>query len=77
MEKDKAENQFTGSNTDALISSETHEGKIRPTTAKKKPKKGGDETHSVSLESSIHGSLVFFFLDFGFVVFVGGGGGVG
>jgi hypothetical protein len=52
--------------------------------------KGGDETHGVSLGSSFHGSLllvlflrfwlVFFFLDFGFVVLVvvvGGGGGVG
>ena len=50
--------------------------------------KGGDETHGVSLGSSLHGSLplvlflrfwLFFFLDFGFVlvVVVGGGGGVG
>jgi hypothetical protein len=50
--------------------------------------KGGDETHGVSLGSSLHGSpplvlflrfWLFFFLDFGFVlvVVVGGGGGVG
>jgi hypothetical protein len=47
--------------------------------------KGSDETHSVGLGSSLHGSLllilffrfclVFCLLDFGFVV-VGGGGGV-
>jgi hypothetical protein len=42
---------------DALITTETHEGKIRSTTTGKKPMKGGDETHDMGLGSSLHGSL--------------------